>query len=711
MEVEQAEIAIGNVAHPLEQGQEQPLPPSVVTEVTKRKPVRKPSKVWKHFDRIKDLDKAKCKYCGKQYAANSSSHGTSNMIKHLKVCLKNPNREVDKRQKTIAIGKESEDDPNSVSLKLVDFNQERTRMALAKMVIIDELPFKYVENEGFKMFMSEAQPRFKIPSRVSVARDCLNLYFDEKEKLKSILSANKQMVSLTTDTWTSIQNMNYMVVTAHYIDDEWDLKKRILSFGLIADHKGETIGINLENCMKDWGIKSICCVTVDNASANNLAISYLNRGMRVWNGRTLFNGEYLHMRCNAHILNLIVVDGLKEIDVSVSRIRAACKFAKASPTRLTTIKKCADAVGVSTKALVTLDVQTRWNSTYIMLDIAEKYEHAFYRLENDDVAYVTNLGSELGGCPNQADWERARVFVKFLKTFYDATLSFSGSLHVTTNSFFKQLMDIQKALNKWRHNISDPILKKMATNMQVKLNKYWESGAINFLLFVAVYLDPRYKLEYIEFCLSRLYGVDKSKDMLNRLNDLINKLFEHYKVMYPISYESNGSGASSSNNVSQSRAENGEDDDDWDNLFRMNVKKKQRDVQRTELERYLEDGLEDTSPTFNILTWWKGKTNKYNVLSRIARDILAIPVSTVSSESAFSTGGRVLDSFRSSLNPSTIEALICTQNWIKSPKVVDLESELVEVEKIESEFNGLVTIDVGVIAAEFDTITTTTTRF
>jgi hypothetical protein len=208
--------------------------------------------------------------------------------------------------------------------------------------------------------------------------------------------------------------------------------------------------------------------------------------------------------------------------------------------------------------------------------------------------------------------------------------------------------------------------------------------------------------------------------------------------MYPISYESNGSSASSSNNASQSRAENGEEDDDWDNLFRINVKKKQRDVQRTEFEWYLEDGLEDTSPTFNILTWWKGKTNKYHVLSRIARDILAIPVSTVSSESAFSTGGRVLDSFRSSLNPSTVEALICTQNWIKSPKVVDLESELVEVEKIESgmnslfqicfiiilnqfvvsnglwfvfnflEFNGLVTIDVGVIAAEFDTITTTT---
>jgi hypothetical protein len=39
LEVEQAEMAIGNVAHPLEQGQEQPLPPSAVTEVTKKKPL------------------------------------------------------------------------------------------------------------------------------------------------------------------------------------------------------------------------------------------------------------------------------------------------------------------------------------------------------------------------------------------------------------------------------------------------------------------------------------------------------------------------------------------------------------------------------------------------------------------------------------------------------------------------------------------------
>jgi hypothetical protein len=45
----------------------------------------------------------------------------------------------------------------------------------------------------------------------------------------------------------------------------------------------------------------------------------------------------------------------------------------------------------------------------------------------------------------------------------------------------------------------------------------------------------------------------------------------------------------------------------------------------------------------------------------MARDILAIPVSTVASESAFSTGGRVIETFRSSLKEEMTEALICAQ--------------------------------------------------
>ncbi|CAN0905167.1 Putative AC9 transposase [Linum grandiflorum] len=47
----------------------------------------------------------------------------------------------------------------------------------------------------------------------------------------------------------------------------------------------------------------------------------------------------------------------------------------------------------------------------------------------------------------------------------------------------------------------------------------------------------------------------------------------------------------------------------------------------------------------------------------MVRDIFGVPISSVSSESAFSTGGRILDSFRSSLTPSIVEALICSGDW------------------------------------------------
>jgi hypothetical protein len=46
-----------------------------------------------------------------------------------------------------------------------------------------------------------------------------------------------------------------------------------------------------------------------------------------------------------------------------------------------------------------------------------------------------------------------------------------------------------------------------------------------------------------------------------------------------------------------------------------------------------------------------------------------MPISTIASESAFSIGKCILDPFRSSLSPLTVEALICTQNWIKNTPI------------------------------------------
>ena len=61
-------------------------------------------------------------------------------------------------------------------------------------------------------------------------------------------------------------------------------------------------------------------------------------------------------------------------------------------------------------------------------------------------------------------------------------------------------------------------------------------------------------------------------------------------------------------------------------------------------------------------------SNKYHVLSHLAKDVLAVPASTVPSELAFSTGGHVIDPLRCNLSTSTVEALICTQSWLHTSK-------------------------------------------
>ncbi|GKE59258.1 zinc finger BED domain-containing protein RICESLEEPER 2-like protein, partial [Tanacetum coccineum] len=84
--------------------------------------------------------------------------------------------------------------------------------------------------------------------------------------------------------------------------------------------------------------------------------------------------------------------------------------------------------------------------------------------------------------------------------------------------------------------------------------------------------------------------------------------------------------------------------------------------------------------------WWKQNEARFPVIAAMTRDILAIPASTVASESAFSTGGRVLDAFRSSLTPTLVEALICSQNWLRSKSVpFDIEEKLDDLVRFEAE--------------------------
>lgn len=76
------------------------------------------------------------------------------------------------------------------------------------------------------------------------------------------------------------------------------------------------------------------------------------------------------------------------------------------------------------------------------------------------------------------------------------------------------------------------------------------------------------------------------------------------------------------------------------------------------LEMHLEEPRFPRTHDFCILKWWKVHNAKYPTLAKMARDVLATPVTTIASESWFSIGGRIINETRASMLPELVEVLI-----------------------------------------------------
>lgn len=76
-----------------------------------------------------------------------------------------------------------------------------------------------------------------------------------------------------------------------------------------------------------------------------------------------------------------------------------------------------------------------------------------------------------------------------------------------------------------------------------------------------------------------------------------------------------------------------------------------------EMTRYKETApmsLSDGNP----LSWWKEHQTEYPLLSRLAKNYLCIPGTSVSSERVFSTAGDIVTAQRSALNPEHVDQLL-----------------------------------------------------
>ena len=86
-------------------------------------------------------------------------------------------------------------------------------------------------------------------------------------------------------------------------------------------HSGHDLSLKMLEFLKDWGIeRKIFSITLDNGSCNDSMQNLLKEHLCLSNS-LLLNGEFFHIRCSTHILNLIIQDGLKVSNDALHKIR------------------------------------------------------------------------------------------------------------------------------------------------------------------------------------------------------------------------------------------------------------------------------------------------------------------------------------------------------------------------------------------------------
>jgi hypothetical protein len=250
--------------------------------------------------------------------------------------------------------------------------------------------------------------------------------------------------------------------------------------------------------------------------------------------------------------------------------------------------------------------------------------------------------------------------------FYESTVALSDVYYPTGPLMLHHIIEIAGHLYDQETN---PLLMNIVTPMKLKFLKYWQN--IPLLYSFAFVLDPRAKMrgfQNVLQILSQTIGCDYSS-YYNEVRVELYKLYNKYENKF---------GAVRSQRNSQAAGSTGKKKMAWGKIFCGATPASASTLASTsapaiststpafvsELSTYVDsDTVTCFDDEFNIMNWWHEHKLTFPILSIMARDIMVVPVSTVSSESCFSLTGRVIEERRRRLLPHTVEMLTCIKDW------------------------------------------------
>lgn len=562
------------------------------------------SEIWLHWTQSRNSENekiVKCNYCDTSYTNVS---GTSNLWRH----YNNTHKYSRFSQTTLSSGG-TLSHPTPLS---VEENESVTKLLMA--AIIDaSLALSFVENSFFSKFVAKLNPRYKIPSRRVLTSRIKSEYHMELDSMKPYLQESIcGKVSLTTDAWSSRIFRSYMAITTHWIDVDWNLKSTLLNFVRFpAPHDGISVKNILVDELECWGLsQKLMAVTTDNGSEMLLGTELLQKKLGT---------SEIHVRCMAHVVNLAVKVSFEMIKKDVCKVRKLIVAIRKSVNRRERFDELKASMGYSDVLLPGIDVENRWSSTYYMLLRALKARPILAALVHEDLKLSVHSISD-------TEWTLVQSLCDLLKTFAKVTDNQSGKHYVTLSTSQRVFEMLLKTVHDFTE-MQFGTLNTTGNSMRAKLKEY-ENLISTDLTKIANILDPRFSNTDAEsetflrdYMLLNNYQVGIATGQTQESNNFLSDIF----------------GSDSNTGPSQSNT-------DEIGLF----------FNATRVREHSE---------IDPLGWWKINEKRFPNVAILARDVLAIQASSVSSESTFSTSGNLVSDARSRLSDEVITAVMCLREW------------------------------------------------
>lgn len=435
------------------------------------------SPVWKHFKISVDRTFSMCNVCKTKvpYKGNTTNMRTHMTRHHSDIwaaagsSIPTPSATGEKQAslKTLLQGKMTSTAPKAQAIT----------KAIGQFLVADLRPFVLVESKAFRNLMQITEPRYRVPNRHHFSEYVLPALYSETKQIVLEKLSKSTRVAITSDGWTSKAGQSYVTITCHKLDQAWNLTGYVLQTRLMEEsHTGKNIADVLTEAVQEWGIKEKHPALVTDNAANMLVAA--REG-----------GFSPHVGCFAHILNLATSKALKlpAVDRILGRVRRIVTFFHRSTTATAILKKKQILLELPQRKLK-IDVCTRWNSTYEMI---ERY------LQLEPAVQATLLSPSVKKNAtdiitlSDSDNEVLQQLVELLAPFKIATVAICEETSPTISIITPLMSTLRQSATQTEGD--SKVMKDMKAALRHDLGQRYSEPEIREVLNLSTAIDPRFK--------------------------------------------------------------------------------------------------------------------------------------------------------------------------------------------------------------------------